>query len=321
MAESPIPHRRVGTSGLKVSEIGLGTWLTAGSYVEDATATACIRTALDLGVTFFDTADVYNKGRAEEVLGAALRDVRRTDLVIATKAFFPMSDNANDRGLSRKHLFESVNASLRRLGTDYIDLYQCHRFDPETPVAETVRAMDDLVRQGKILYWGVSLWRATQIQDALTIADASGAVRPISNQPPYNMLDRRIEEEVLPFCRRNGMGQVVFSPLAEGVLSGKYNGGNIPAESRAAHEKAGQFVRPLLTPRNLGMVDRLEKIAKESEMTLPQLAVAWVLREPGVASAIVGATRPEQVRENLEAAGKTLSTERIRSIEMVLSGS
>ncbi len=296
LTASSMPHRRVGSAGLRVSEIGLGTWLTFGSGIDDDTARECVRAALDAGITFFDTADVYSRGRAEEVLGEALRGVQRSDLVLATKAFFPMSEGPNDRGLSRKHLFESIDRSLKRLGTDYVDLYQCHRFDPETPVAETVRAMDDLVRAGKILYWGVSQWSAAQIRETLELADSMGAVRPISNQPSYSMLERRVEEDVLPFCRKAGVGQVVFSPLAEGVLSGKYAGGVVPKDSRAADEKAGQFVRPRLTPKNAALVDRLAALAKQAGTTLPRLALAWTLRDPVVAAAIIGASRPEQVR-------------------------
>lgn len=310
--------RHVGSSGLRVSEIGLGSWLTYGATVENDTALQCIQAALDAGVIFFDTADVYSRGRAEEVLGNAFSGLRRQDLVIATKAYFPMSANPNDRGLSRKHLFESIHQSLRRLRTDYVDLYQCHRFDPETPVAEVVRAMDDLARQGKILYWGTSHWTAAQIRDALAIADATGALRPISNQPPYSMLDRRIEDEVLPFCKKEGIGQVVFSPLAEGILTGKYSKG-IPPDSRGAQEQAGQFVRPLLTAQNLASVDRIARIAADAEMSLTRLALAWTLRDPGVSSAIVGASRPEQVRENVAASGVLLSGELLQKIEQALA--
>jgi voltage-dependent potassium channel beta subunit len=310
--------RHVGSSGLRVSEIGLGSWLTYGATVENDTALQCIQAALDAGVIFFDTADVYSRGRAEEVLGNAFSGLRRQDLVIATKAYFPMSANPNDRGLSRKHLFESIHQSLRRLRTDYVDLYQCHRFDPETPVAEVVRAMDDLARQGKILYWGTSHWTAAQIRDALAIADATGALRPISNQPPYSMLDRRIEDEVLPFCKKEGIGQVVFSPLAEGILTGKYSKG-IPPDSRGAQEQAGQFVRPLLTAQNLVRVDRIARIAAAAGMSLTRLALAWTLRDPGVSSAIVGASRPEQVRENVAASGVLLSGELLQKIEQALA--
>jgi len=310
-------YRRIGASGLRVSEIGLGSWLTYGSSVDNKTALQCIRAALEAGVIFFDTADIYSRGRAEEVLGSSLSEARREDLVIATKAYFPMSANPNDRGLSRKHLFESIHQSLRRLRTDYVDLFQCHRFDPETPVAETVRAMEDLARQGKILHWGVSHWTAAQIQEAIQCADAIGAQRPISNQPPYNMLDRRIEEEILPFCKREGIGQVVFSPLAEGILTGKYAGG-IPPDSRAANERTGDFIRPNLTPQTLARVERLSRIAGEAGMPLTRLALAWTLRDPGVSSAIVGASRPEQVRENVTASGVPLSAEILQKIEHAL---
>jgi voltage-dependent potassium channel beta subunit len=313
-----VETRHVGTSGLRVSEIGLGSWLTYGSAVDNDTAQQCIRTALEEGVFFFDTADVYAKGRAEEVLGLAFTGLRRQDLVIATKAYFPMSANPNDRGLSRKHLFESIHQSLRRLRTDYVDLYQCHRFDPETPVAEVVRAMDDLARQGKILYWGTSHWTAAQIGDALKSADAIGAQRPISNQPPYNMLDRHIEEEILPFCKKEGMGQVVFSPLAEGILTGKYSQG-IPSDSRGAQEQVGQFLRPHLTAENLERFHRLARIAQGSEMSLTRLALAWTLRDPGVSSAIIGASRPEQVRENASASGLSLPSDLQREIERALA--
>ncbi len=314
-------YRRIGSSGLSVSSIGLGSWLTYGGSVDDETAIACIRAALDCGVIFFDTADVYSGGTAEKVLGKALAGEKRSDLVLATKAFFPMSDNPNDRGLGRKHLFASIHASLESLGTDHVDLFQCHRFDPTTPIEETVRAMDDLVRQGKILYWGVSCWSAEQIAEAVRIADATNAPRPISNQPPYHMLERSIETDVMPACHEMGIGQVVFSPLAEGLLSGKYVGGKVPEGSRAASESTGRFLRPKMTERNLARVERLAALAGEAGRTLPQLALAWVLREEGVAAAIVGASRPEQIRENAAAAGMELEVGLRREIEMALSGS
>lgn len=314
-------YRRVGASGLRVSEIALGSWLTYGASVADSTAQACIREAIESGVIFLDTADVYNHGAAEELLGRMLADYQRSDLVLATKAFFPMSENPNDRGLSRKHLFESVHASLRRLRTDYIDLYQCHRFDPDTPVSETVRAMDDLVTSGKILYWGVSLWSAAQIAEAVEIARHTGAAPPVSNQPPYNMLQRSIEEDVLPLCRREGVGQVVYCPLSQGLLTGKYAGGKLPEGSRAADEKAGQFLRPRMTPANHEQVDRLAKLAAEAGLSLVQLALAWVLRDDCVAAAIIGATTPEQVRENVAASGIRLDEDFLYRVEMVLSAS
>jgi voltage-dependent potassium channel beta subunit len=314
-------YRRVGRSGLVVSEVALGGWLTWGASVDDESARDCIRTAIELGVTFHDTADVYAAGRAESLLGSVIRDFQRSDLVIATKAYFRMSDNPNDRGLSRKHLFESLHKSLDRLGTDYVDVFQCHRFDPDVPVAETVRAMDDLIRQGKALYWGVSMWSAEQLREALRIADATGAARPISNQPPYNLLERSIEESVLPFCEKEGIGQVVFSPLAEGLLTGKYAGGRLPDGSRASSEKWGRFLRESMTAHHHAIVDRLAAIAAEAGMPLPVLALAWILRQKNVASVILGATRPQQIVENVQASGVRLEPPLVREIEAALSGS
>jgi len=322
MAEGPyLPHRRVGRSGLLVSEVSLGSWLTYGAGVDDRTAADCIHAALDEGVFFLDTADVYNQGAAEALLGRVLEEQTRSELVIATKAFFPMSDHPCDRGLSRKHLFESIHKSLRRLRTDYVDLYQCHRFDPDVAIEETVRAMDDIIRAGKALYWGVSLWDENQIAEAIRIADETGAARPVSNQPPYNMLQRDIEPRVLPYCKRAGLGQVVFSPLAEGLLTGKYAGGKMPEGSRAASENYGRFLRPKITERNLRIVDRLAELAAEADMTLPALALAWALRDEGVSSVIIGASRPAQVRENVKAAGVRLDADLLHRIEMILSGS
>jgi voltage-dependent potassium channel beta subunit len=314
-------HRRVGSSGLKVSTIGLGSWLTYGTGVDEETSTRCIRAALEVGILFFDTADVYGAGAAERLLGKALSGCERSDLVIATKAYFPISENPNARGLSRKHLFESIEKSLKRLQTEYVDLYQCHRFDAQAPVDETVRAMGDLIRQGKTLYWGVSLWDETQIEEAIRLSDAMGSPRPISNQPPYNMLQRDIELRVLPFCERVGIGQVVFSPLAEGLLTGKYAGGEIPESSRAASERFGKFLRPRMTKRNHAIVARLVDLAGEAGLTLPAMALAWALRLQGVSSVIVGASRPEQVRENARAGSISLDDDLVRAIEMVLSGS
>jgi voltage-dependent potassium channel beta subunit len=312
--------RRIGSSGLRVSDVALGSWLTYGAAVDERRSKDCVRAALDEGIFFFDTADVYNRGEAERVLGRALAGVRRADLVIATKAYFPMSENPNDRGLSRKHLFESIHASLERLRTDYVDLYQCHRFDGSVPVAETVRAMDDLVRQGKTLYWGVSCWNETQIAEALSLCDRTGAARPVSNQPPYNLIERGIEERVLPLCKKEGLGQLVFSPLAEGLLTGKYREGRLPEGSRAANERTSQFLRPRLTERNFRVVDRLAKVAEGAGLTLPKLALAWALRDTGVASVIMGATRPEQVRENASASGVRLGEDVLREVEAALAG-
>ncbi len=299
-------YRRLGRSGLRVSEIALGAWLTFGSSVDLSGTRRVVRRALDLGINFFDTADAYARGEAEKLLGEVLRDVPRSRLVLATKAFFPMSEDPNDRGLSRKHLFESVEASLRRLGTDYLDLHQCHRADPETPIEETVCAYEDLIRQGKLLYWGVSEWSAAQIVDACRTADARGAYRPISNQPQYSMLRRRIEREVIPTCEREGVGQVVWSPLAQGVLTGKYDGGRRPEGSRASDSERNRFMDDFLSEEVLEQVEKLEPVARELGLTRAQLALAWCLRQPNVASVIVGATRPDQLEENAKASGVEL---------------
>jgi voltage-dependent potassium channel beta subunit len=302
-------YRALGRSGLQVSEISLGSWLTLGSSVDRETTREIVHRAFDLGINFFDTADVYAAGQAEEVLGQALKAIPRRYAVIATKAYFPMSQHPNDRGLSRKHLFESVEASLRRLGTDYIDLHQCHRPDPSTPLEETVCAYEDLIRQGKLLYWGVSEWSAEQIAEACRIADERIAYRPISNQPQYSLLRRQIEAAVLPVSVREGVSQVVWSPLAQGVLSGKYSGGAKPSGSRASDAQRNQFMRSYLEPEILSRVDRLQPIARELGLSLAQLALAWCLRERGVASVIVGATRLSQLEENVKASGVRLPAE------------
>lgn len=306
-------YRRLGRSGLEVSEIALGSWLTLGSSVDAEGTAELVRRAFDLGVTFFDTADVYAGGAAEEVLGRALRDLPRHHVVLATKCFFPMSENPNDRGLSRKHVRESVEASLRRLGTDYLDLHQCHRADPETPMEETVRAYEELVRQGKVLYWGVSEWSAAQVVDACRRADAG--YRPVSNQPQYSIMRRQIEREVLPVCEREGLSQVVFSPLAQGVLTGKYSGGRRPEGTRAADTFRNQFMGGYLREDLLAKVDRLGPLADDAGLSLAQLAIAWCLRLPSVASAIVGATRREQLEENCKASGRRLAPEILEEID------
>jgi voltage-dependent potassium channel beta subunit len=308
-------YRNLGRSGLRVSEVALGSWLTFGSSVEAGRTRELVHAAYDLGVNFFDTADVYAHGQAEEVLGAALRGIPRPYVVLATKAFFPMSDRPNDRGLSRKHLFESVEASLRRLGTDYLDLHQCHRPDSTTPVEETVCAYEDLVRQGKLLYWGVSEWGAAAILDACRVAERRNAYRPVSNQPQYSILRRRIEREVLPVCEREGLGQVVFSPLAQGALTGKYSGGRRPAGSRATDSERNVFMDAFLRPEMLARVERLAPLAGELGVSLAQLALAWCLRRPGVSSVIVGATRREQLEENAKASGLRLPAELLARID------
>ncbi len=311
-------YANVGRSGLKVSRIGLGSWLTYASSVDASTAVRCLRAAQEAGIVFIDTADIYALGEAESMLGEILADVRRQDLVLATKAFWPMSENVNDRGLSRKHLFESVENSLRRLRTEYIDLYQCHRYDPETPVEETVRAMDDLIRQGKVLYWGVSCWSAAQIVDAVHVARQTHAPAPISNQPPYNMFEREIEREVIGTSEREGLSQLVFSPLAQGLLTGKYQDGQIPVGSRATHEHFGRFLRPTLTEENFQRVSELRELASDIGVSLSQLALAWCLRVPNVASVIMGASRAQQVTENVVAADIKLVPEIVTRIDSIL---
>jgi len=310
-------YRRIGSSGLRVSEVAVGSWLTFGSRVEQEDTSALVRAALDAGVTLFDTADVYALGRAEEMLGAALRDVPRKDVVLASKVYFPTGDGPNDRGLSRKHVFETVHASLRRLGTDYVDLFQCHRYDDETPVEETVRAFDDLIRQGKILHWGVSLWNAAQLDEAMDVALALGAHPPISNQPPYNLVNRGIEAEVVPACERHGLGLLCYSPLAQGVLTGKYSGGRKPGDSRAADPKRNQFIGRWMEPDILRRVDAMAGIAKRAGMTPARLALAWLLTRPRVASVLVGVTKMEQLAENVAASGSPLPDDVVAELEQL----
>jgi aryl-alcohol dehydrogenase-like predicted oxidoreductase len=315
-------YRHLGKSGLKVSELTYGNWVTHGSQVEEDAAKACVAAALDEGITSFDTADAYAGTRAEEVLGRALAGVRRESVEIFTKVYWPTGSGPNDRGLSRKHIAESLHASLRRLGTDYVDLYQAHRYDHETPLEETLRAFDDLVRQGKALYIGVSEWRAEEIAAALRIADDMGFDRIVSNQPQYNMLWRVIEAEVVPLCEREGIGQIVFSPIAQGVLTGKYLPGQAPpAKSRATDELGGaNFISRWMKDPLLAKVQELRPLADEAGLTLAQLAVAWTLQNPNVSAAIIGATRPEQVRENVMAAGAKLDPGLLQRIDEVLGG-
>jgi aryl-alcohol dehydrogenase-like predicted oxidoreductase len=312
-------YKRLGRAGLKVSTIALGSWLTYGGAVGEETAIQCIHTAYDLGIIFFDTANVYNHGAAEQVVGRALKDYPRDSYVLATKVFFPMGEGPNQRGLSRKHIMEQCHASLRRLGTDYIDLYQCHRYDHEAPLEETLRALDDLVSQGKILYAGVSEWSAVEIDDALCIAREHNLDRIASNQPIYNMIERYIEKEVLPLCEREGIGQVVFSPLAEGVLTGKYKPGQQPPQgTRAANPQTNMFMTNMMNDRTLTAVQNLQKLAQEAGYTLAQMALAWVLRQPIVSSAIIGASRPQQVEENAKASEITLSNDILERIDEIL---
>jgi aryl-alcohol dehydrogenase-like predicted oxidoreductase len=311
--------RHLGRSGLKISEIAYGNWITHGSQVAEDAARACVAAALDEGITTFDTADVYAGTKAEEVLGRALHGVRRSSVEVFTKVFWPTGPGPNDRGLSRKHIMESANASLKRLQTDYVDLYQAHRYDHGTPLEETMRAFDDLVRQGKVLYIGVSEWRAEEIAAAVRIASEMGLDRIISNQPQYNMIWRVIESEVIPLCEQEGVGQIVWSPIAQGALTGKYlPGAAPPAGSRATDSRGSFFITEYLTDEILGRVQQLRPVADEAGLTLSQLAVAWTLQNPNVAAAIVGATRPEQVRENVKAAGVTLDPALLQRIDDIL---
>jgi aryl-alcohol dehydrogenase-like predicted oxidoreductase len=312
-------HRRLGRSGLKISEIAYGNWITHGSQVEEDAARACVAAALDEGITTFDTADVYAGTRAEEVLGRALAGVARESIEICTKVYWPTGTGPNDSGLSRKHVMEAVHGSLRRLQTNHIDLYQAHRYDHETPLEETLRVFDDLVRQGKVLYVGVSEWRAEEIGNALRIADKMGFDRVVSNQPQYNMLWRVIEAEVVPLCEKEGIGQIVWSPMAQGVLTGKYRPGSAPPPgSRATDPSGSGFISHFLDDSVLGPVQRLAPVAAEAGLSLAQLAVAWTLQNPNVSAAIVGATRPEQVRENVKASGVRLSDSVMRQIDEIL---
>ena len=313
-------YRLLGRSGLKVCEITYGNWVTHGSQIHDELAIKTMHAALDAGITSFDTADVYAATKAEVIMGKALKGQRREGLEIFTKVYWPTGPGVNDRGLSRKHIMESCEGSLKRLNIDYIDLYQAHRYDHETPLEETLRAFDDLVRQGKVLYVGVSEWNASQIRDAIRIANDMGFDRIISNQPQYNMLWRVIEPEVIPASEELGIGQIVWSPIAQGVLTGKYKPGQpVPEGSRATDTNGGaDFVQRWLTDEVLSAVAKLEPIAAEMKLTMAQLAIAWVLSNSNVSSAIVGATRPEQITENALAAGITLPEDVLSAIDYAL---
>ncbi len=307
-------YRRLGKAGMQVSAVSLGTWLTYGGSVEETTASACIRTAVEHGVNFIDVADAYARGKAEEVVGRAIKDFRRSDLVISSKLYWPMSDNVNNRGLSRKHIMESVAASLRRFDTDYLDIYFCHRFDAETPLEETVRAMDDLVHQGKILYWGTSVWEAQQLDDAVQTARKFSAYLPQVEQPRYNMFDRHIEPDIMPTCAQHGIGITVFSPLAQGMLTGKYNDG-IPTGSRAERSEG---LAKELSEENLGKTRALSAVAEDLGITMSQLALAWILRRPEISCVVTGATHPEHVKANIKAADVELSEDVLDKIEGIL---
>ena len=312
--------RHLGRSGLMISEIAYGNWITHGSQVEEEAADACVRAALDVGITTFDTADVYAGTRAEEVLGRALKGERREGLEIFTKVFWPTGPGPNDRSLSRKHMMESINGSLRRLQVEYVDLYQAHRYDNSTPLEETMQAFADIVHSGKALYIGVSEWTASEIRAGWELAQDL-KIQLVSNQPQYSMLWRVIEAEVVPTCEELGLGQVVFSPIAQGVLTGKYVPGQAPpAGSRATDEKSGaDFIARLMTDEVLGTVQQLKPLAEQAGLTMAQLAVAWVLQNQNVSAAIVGASRPEQVYDNTKASGVKLDADLMKAIDEVVT--
>ncbi len=316
-----VGYRFLGNSGLKVSEITYGNWVTHGSQVENDVATQTVRAALELGITTFDTADVYANTAAEEILGTALAGHRRESLEILTKVFFPIGPKgANDSGLSRKHIMDGIHGSLRRLGTDYVDVYQAHRYDRSTPLEETMQAFADIVRQGKALYIGVSEWTADQLRAGHALAKELG-FQLVSNQPQYSMLYRVIEGRVVPTSAELGISQVVWSPVAMGVLSGKYLPGQpIPDGTRAADPTGATFIQKFLRDEVLVAVQRLVPIAQEAGLTMPQLAIAWVLQNPNVASALVGASRPEQLRSNVEASGVVLGADVLAAIDAALAG-
>lgn len=312
-------YRKLGTAGVRVSEISLGSWLTYGNAVENETAARTIDRAYELGINSFDTANGYARGEAEKVVGAALAKYPRESYVLATKVFFPMGEGPNDRGLSRKHIMESANASLKRLDKDYVDILYCHRFDPEVPLTETLRALDDLVRQGKVLYVGISEWTAAQIQEAMRVADRLLLDRIVVNQPLYNMLDRKIEDEIIPVSRQVGIGQVVFSPLAQGMLTGKYKDlDHLPDGSRATNDKMNRFIQRYLNAETLDKVRRLGAVADGLGIPLAQMALAWILEEDNVASALIGASRPEQVDQNVKASGYVLPADALEEIDRIL---
>jgi aryl-alcohol dehydrogenase-like predicted oxidoreductase len=315
-----VNYRYLGNSGLKVSEITYGNWVTHGSQVDDSAAIATVHAALDAGITTFDTADVYANTAAEAVLGKALDGQRRESLEIFTKVYFPTGPKGpNDTGLSRKHIFESINGSLKRLGTDYVDLYQAHRFDYETPLEETFQAFADVVRQGKALYIGVSEWTAEQLREGQALAKSYG-IQLISNQPQYSALWRVIEGKVVPAAEELGISQIVWSPMAQGVLSGKYLPGQpVPEGSRATDEKSGaRFIESFLRDDVLEAVQRLKPVAEQAGLSMPQLAIAWVLQNRNVASALVGASRPEQLAETVKASGVVLDADTLAAIDTAL---
>ncbi len=312
-------YRRLGRTGMKVSTISLGTWLTFGSTVDDSDAEAIVRAAFEAGINLVDTADVYALGKSEAALGRILPKWPRKSYVLASKCFWPTGEGVNDRGLSRKHIFESLNESLDRLNTGYLDLYQCHRYDPDADLRETVYAMEDLVRMGKTLYWGVSVWTGDQMREATTIAREYGGYGPVSNQPQYSMLFRNIELDSLPTTISLEMGNIVWSPMAQGMLTGKYQSADdAPAGTRRANPNANRFLLGYMTPENFRVVNALRPVAEQVGCTMAQLALAWCLHQPGITSAIAGATKPEQITENAKAADIALPDSILARIAQII---
>ena len=313
--EQSMKYRKLGKYGLRVSEIAIGGWLTYGGTVDKSHTKKIILHAIEQGINFIDIADIYARGKSEEYIGKAIEDLTRTDLVISSKVFWPMTDNPNDRGLSRKHIMESIHKTLKRIGTDYLDIYFCHRHDPEVEIEEVVRAMEDLVRQGKILYWGTSVWTAAQIEQAVGDAHRLGGYLPAVEQPRYNMFDRHIETEILPSCEKHGLGLTVWSPLAQGLLTGKYNDG-VPEDSRGGKT---EWLKLDMTEENIAKVKQLATLARERDLTIGQLALAWILRLPQISCAITGATKTEQVDENVGASEVSLDPDTLHEIENILA--
>lgn len=309
-------YRRVGASGLKVSEIAYGSWLTFANQIELENAKEIVQRAFELGINYIDTADVYAKGEAEKLLGQILPHHNRRQFVVATKAFWPMSEEPSDRGLSRKHIIDSVEGSLDRLHLNYVDIFYCHRFDPETPLVETIEAIDDLICGGKITYWGTSEWKADQIREAVAICKERGWHAPIINQPIYSLINRNIEKEILPTCQELGMGTANFSPLAQGILTGKYSKGSIPEGSRGANEKLNHFMKEQISDAQLlQRVDDLKEIADRYDLNIAQLSLAWILQNPGISSVIIGASNVRQLEQNVKASGIRISSDDMKQME------
>ncbi len=311
-------YRRVGTSGLRVSEIAYGSWLTFANQVELENAKAIIKKAFELGINYIDTADVYENGAAETLLGQILPEYDRSTYVVATKCYFPISDHETNKGLSRKHIIDSIHKSLERLHLDYVDLLYCHRFDEEAPIEETLRAMNDLVTRGLATYWGVSEWSATQIDEAINLCNRHGWAKPVVNQPLYNLIARGIEKEIMPMADNHGLGIANFCPLAQGILTGKYSGGRIPEGSRGSNEAINAFMRNELgNTELLDRVDSLGAIAKKYGLTIAQLSLAWVLQNKSISCVLTGASSAEQLESNVEASGVDLKAEDMASIEVL----